>query len=312
MAATPPPQRRNAGPSRGGRRFPPAALRRVGVLGRPEHPALAEVVARLGAWCAREGVQLRFGENLLRHGGEDPTPYHPGIDGVDLLVTLGGDGTLLRGARAVAGTGTPVMGVNLGRLGFLTPVGPEELEEALERFRAGEMAEDDRGTLEGTVVAPGSPPSPPVLAVNDLVLSGSGVARMLELMIRVDAGEGEEEVGAFRSDGIIAATPTGSTAYALSTGGPIVAPWVEGFLVAPISPHTMAVRPLVVPAWATLVLEVGDSPRGLVLSVDGREGPTVHPGDRIAIRRGPSRIRLVTFPERGFFRTLRDKLNWAV
>ncbi len=279
---------------------------RLGVVGHPRYAEIHEVIGRVADFAAREGVELWFEEQLLSGAdGKHLTPE--ACAALDLLLVLGGDGTLLRGARMVAAHGVPVLGVNLGHLGFLTSAAPEELEEALARALAGEVVIDSRMTLEvgalgGDGVFRGS-----FLALNDAVLHKGGVARVIRLAVHVHG----EEVGTYSADGIIFSTPTGSTAYSLSAGGPIVSPAVDCIIATPICPHTLAVRPLVLPADETISVEVLSPTEELILTLDGQEGTLLAPGDRVVVRRGDRPVKLVRFPGQTFFSTLRRKLRWG-
>jgi NAD+ kinase len=232
--------------------------------------------------------------------------------GIDLLVTLGGDGTLLRGARMVMAWEIPVLGVNLGTLGFLTSVTAEEAEEGLDRILRGEGLLDDRFTLEGCVRGPDGQDRARVQALNDLVLHKRGVARVVRLEMAVGPSHALDSIGSFSGDGVILSTPTGSTAYSLSAGGPVVAPWMDAMVVTPISPHTMAMRPLVLSAESILTLHAFDRAEELVLTADGQEAVPIGPDDRVVVRKGERRVHLVRFAGQTFFQTLRRKLNWAV
>lgn len=284
------------------------AIRRVGVVGHPRYARFQAAVEGLRRFADQHGLELRV-ERTLEETIPDAEPFRP--DEVDLLVTLGGDGTLLRGARLVAPYHTPVLGVNLGHLGFLTSIMPDELERGLERVLAGDVVLDTRFTLEVRVLDSSPEEAPAYVALNDAVLHKGGIARVVRLAVFVGEDDDEEEVGTYSADGIILATPTGSTAYSLSAGGPIVVPTVDAILATPISPHTLAVRPLVVPATTTITVEVLSPEEEVILTVDGQEGGALAPGDRIVVRRGEATVPLVRFPDQSFFVTLRRKLHWG-
>ena len=280
---------------------------RVGVVGHARYAELHAVLGRVLAFGERAGVELRFEAGLLPRGtGERPLAPEECAE-LDLLLVLGGDGTLLRGARMVAPYGVPVLGVNLGHLGFLTSASPEELETALSRTLAGEVVIDRRMTLEVAAQGRDGELRGAALALNDAVLHKGGVARVIRLAVHVHG----EEVGTYSADGIIFSTPTGSTAYSLSAGGPIVSPGVECIIATPISPHTLAVRPLVLPADETISVEVLSPTQELILTLDGQEGAALSPGDRVVVRRGERPVKLVRFPGQTFFSTLRRKLRWG-
>jgi NAD+ kinase len=212
-----------------------------------------------------------------------------------------------------AGRDVPVLGINLGHLGFLTAAGEDEVEDALGRLTTGDFLLDRRFTLKATVVSPaGESLGGAFVALNDFVLHKAGVARVTRLDLSVGLGAHQDEIGSFSADGVIVATPTGSTAYSMSAGGPIVVPSVECIAVTAICPHTLAVRPLVVPVDARIRIRAVDRPEDLVLTVDGQEGEVLHGGDSVVVERGDVEIPLVRFPGQSFFATMRRKLNWAI
>ncbi len=291
---------------------------RVGVVGREHAPMLASVLDRLGEWAAGAGVELSV-ESAMRARGALPSNGAGGGVAVeecfaelDLLLTLGGDGTLLRGARMVAPFGVPVLGLNLGRLGFLTAMGAEELETRMGEVVAGEAFLDSRFTVEAAVVREDGSVAGRLWALNDMVLNRGGVARVARLDLFVGEGEGQEEVGSFSGDGLIVATPTGSTAYSLSAGGPVIEPSMQCLVATPISPHTMAMRPLVLPADERLTIRTVDRLGDMVITADGQEILKVGPTDEVQVEKGRVNALLVRFPGQTFFTTLRNKLNWAV
>lgn len=284
-----------------------APPRRIGVVGHPRYAAIHATFDRVVRFARQHGLELAFEPELV----EDEVgalKLHPElIADLDLLLTLGGDGTLLRGARLVAPHGVPVLGVNLGHLGFLTSVGPAELEVALERVIQGDTVMDERMVLEISAESAAGEVHTTCLALNDAVLHRGGMARM----IRISVFAHGEEVGTYSADGIILATPTGSTAYSLSAGGPIVSPVVDCIVATPICPHTLAVRPLILSAAETVTVEVLSPTEELILTVDGQESANLVPGDRLVARRTDPPLRLVRFPGQTFFSTLRRKLRWG-
>ncbi|HUG39074.1 MAG TPA: NAD(+)/NADH kinase [Longimicrobiales bacterium] len=283
-----------------------APFRRIGIVGQSRDPGLEPVLAALTALSDRHGFEL-YAEDPLRERFDGAGDFVPGR--LDLLLTFGGDGTLLRGARTVAAHHTPVLGVNLGHLGFLTSIRPDELEASFDLLAAGAYWLDTRFTLEARVLGSDGREGNPYIALNDAVLHKGGFARVIRLAVRL--GEEEEEVGAYSADGLILATPTGSTAYSLSAGGAIVAPSMECLLATPISPHTLAVRPLILPADTRIEVEIREPSAEVVLTVDGQEGEALVPGDRLVVTRGKATVPLVRFPGQSFFSTLRRKLHWG-
>jgi len=281
--------------------------RRVGVVGHSNYAILRETLARLQAFAGREGVSLCFEEGLREYVG-DGEVLTPGLcEQLDLLITLGGDGTLLRGARLVVTNGVPVLGINLGHLGFLTSASRDEVESALAHWLSGDFAIDARMVLAVHAEGQDGVPGRPHLALNDAVLHKGGTARV----IRLSMSAVHDVVGSYSADGIILSTPTGSTAYSLSAGGPIVSPTVECIIATPICPHTLGVRPLVLPADETVTVEVLSPTEELILTIDGQEHERLVPGQKVVARRADQPVRLVRFPGQSFFSTLRRKLRWG-
>lgn len=281
-------------------------FRRIGVVGQ-RGSKFEAVLDQLVDLAHRHDLELYPEDDIRDMFPGDQRDFLPGR--VDLLLTFGGDGTLLRGARMVASHHTPVLGVNLGHLGFLTSIRPEELEGSLAMLLRNEYRLDTRFTLQARVVRHDGTESTPYLALNDAVLHKGGFARVIRLVVRV--GQDGEEVGAYSADGLILSTPTGSTAYSLSAGGAIVVPSMECLLATPICPHTLAVRPLVLPADMPIEVEIREPSAEVVLTVDGQEGEALVPGDRLVVSRGEATVPLVRFPGQSFFSTLRRKLHWG-
>ncbi len=276
---------------------------RIGVVTKGHDPRLRGVLDRLD-----EAARPLNAEIVA-----EPEGGFSSVDPLDLLVSLGGDGTLLRAARQVGAQGVPILGVNLGRLGFLTAVAESEIESAFSHLASGDYRVEQRATLAGEVRLEDGTVGPSVHAFNDFVIHKSGVARVTRLRLDAEAADGQkEEVGSFSADGVIVSTPTGSTAYALSAGGPIVVPGVPCILATPICPHSLAVRPLVLPATATLEVTSIDRSDDLVLTVDGQEVHTLGPKDRVRLWRSEHTVPLVRFSWNTYFSTLRHKLGWAL
>ncbi len=282
-----------------------APVRAVGVVGHPRYAGMSGAVGEIGAFARERGLVLQAEEELL-----PLLPEAAALDpsALDLLVTLGGDGTLLRGARLVAGLGTRLLGVNLGHLGFLTSIPPRDLRPSLDAVLRGDYWLDERGTLEAVVEGSDGPA---FTALNDVVVHLSGMARLIRIALYVGEDEAREHIGSYSADGLILATPTGSTAYSLSAGGPIVAPGMECILATPISPHSLTIRPLVVPATSVVRVEILPPRDSAILTVDGQQSAEVPTGRSVLVRRGPAPVRLVRFTGQSFFATLREKLHWA-
>ena len=282
---------------------------RIGVLGSRSYEELEEVLERVRRRADELGAGLAVGGEAAAELGPDLPSLEEAWDDIDVLVTLGGDGTLLRGAREAGPRGIPVLGCNLGRLGFLTASSPGELEAAMGRLVAGEYRVEERLTLRVEVPTGegGGGDEGGFYALNDAVVHKSGFARLITLRVRVDG----EEVGQYSADGIVLATATGSTAYSLSAGGPVLVPELDALVATPISPHTLAIRPLVVPAEAVLEVEVGPRSEQPVLTVDGQSGTSLRAGDRVRASRSNQPVKLVQFPGHSFFTVLRRKLHWG-
>ena len=289
---------------------PSHPFRRVGVVARSNHPRLQGALTRLHGFANAHGLELLFEEAI----DEDARPSASTLDLAkgevpDLVVALGGDGTLLRASRMVSGV--PILGVNLGHLGFLTAATEEELESALERLLAGAYLRDRRFTLKAMVLDGAGRTTATSRALNDFVVHHGGVARVTRLSIAVGKEGAEEDIGSFTGDGLILSTPTGSTAYSLSAGGPILVPNMEGIVLTPVCPHTLAVRPLVIPAHERVRVRCLDRTEELVLTVDGQEGLGVAEWGSVVIEKGDEVVNLIRFSGQSFFSTLRRKLNWA-
>jgi NAD+ kinase len=286
---------------------PTRQIRRIGVIGHARYPALAPTLNALARFAAANQLTIATEREL---SGFLPDSADLITEEIDLLISLGGDGTLLRGARMIMHAHTPILGVNLGFLGFLTSIAPAELEGGLQKVLAGDYWLDTRFTLEAQVVDKTGNPGPTYLALNDAVLHKGGVARVIRLAVFI--GKEREEIGSYSADGIILATPTGSTAYSLSANGAIVVPTVDCILATPICPHSLGIRPLVLPPDEEIIIEVRAPASQLMLTVDGQDGEPVNAGDYVVVRRSAATVPLVRFPGQSFFSTLRRKLHWGL
>jgi NAD+ kinase len=278
---------------------------RLGVAGHLGYEGLSEVLATLRRLAPLLGLTLSYEESLRDIAGAAAPAIVPGE--VDAMLTLGGDGTLLRAARIVEGHPVPILGVNLGRLGFLTCCPVEALEDALRRLAAGAYVVEPRMTLDARVRAPNGADRAIWRALNEVVLHKGGFARVVTIWVQADG----ETVAHYSADGIVVATPTGSTAYNLSAGGPVVFPTLETILVTPVSAHTLALRPLVLPPTSEITVRVEDGPDELLVTVDGQVGATFAAGETLVVRRSAHPVPIVRFPESSFFATMREKLHWG-
>ena len=274
---------------------------RLGLVGSPGYPELGAIVGRVRVMADELGVQLYGDEVIQDAAGREYSGLHDHLADLDAILTLGGDGTLLRGARAAGPHGVPVLGCNLGKLGFLTAGPMDRLEEMIRLLNSGDCVEEERLALE--VEAAGCS----WYAINDAVVHKSGAARLLRVRVWVD----DDAVGQYSADGIIVATATGSTAYSLSAGGPILVPSLDALVAAPICPHTLAIRPLVVGADSTIAIEILSGMKGTLVTIDGEAREELTEGDRVTIRRSPHPLRLLRLPGDNFFSVLRRKLRWG-
>jgi NAD+ kinase len=224
---------------------------------------------------------------------------------VDLVVVLGGDGTLLSMARAVGDLGVPLLGVNLGDLGFLTATTLDEMLPAVEATLAGRMVIEDRMMLRARVTRAGET-SGEYVALNDVVIMKAAMSRIINLAVSVQS----EHATAYRADGLIVSTPTGSTAYCLSAGGPILHPAMDAMVLTPICSHTLTNRPIVVPGEHRVEITL-KTDQDTMVTLDGQVGLPLRENDTVAVAKAASKIRLVRFPHKDFFTVLRTKLKWG-
>jgi len=280
----------------------------VGVVGNPSYRDLRTILAHLAKVGPRLGLTLFTEESLDPHW-PDPRPGRlTSGQALECLLTLGGDGTLLRGARGLNGANTPILGVNLGRVGFLTTANAQTFDWALDAMVRKAYATESRLTLVPTIEDKQGRRRTEPSVLNDVVVHKGGVARVVRMRVSVDG----DEVGQYSADGIIVATPTGSTAYSLSAGGPIVVPGVDAIVVTAICPHTLAVRPLVLPSHVTVVIEpMPPWSEEVLVSFDGQVGTTIQPGDKVTVKRAERPVLLVRLGPEGFFARMRKKLQWG-
>jgi NAD+ kinase len=282
-------------------------VRKLGVIGNTRYPGLADVLSSLSSFAPKHGYELIYEDAL--HSFAPGAPLISAADELDFLITLGGDGTMLRGARTVAGLNVPVLGVNLGRLGFLTYCGVEEMEWALQHMARGEYEAQQRMTLVVHAVDDDGKEKDSWVAVNDVVVHKGGFARVVRLRLQVDG----EPIATFAADGLVVSTPTGSTAYSLSAGGPIVLPSLDAITLTPISAHSLALRPLVIPPAMRVEIDAEDGTEAeeLLVTVDGQVGTTLAHNERLVVARSDAPVIFVRFFGSTFFSRLRAKLGWG-
>jgi len=279
-------------------------IRKVGVVAKVASREAVFVAHELSEWLRRRGLEVGLDQATLRARGSAERAFYPG-EPCDLVVVLGGDGTLLSVARTV-GPAAPILGVNLGTLGFLTEVSRGELYPSLVQVLGGRFRVEERSLFDVDLQRNGSG----LLryqVLNDAVITKSALARIIELTLRIDG----HLIARFRADGLIISTPTGSTAYNLSAGGPILSPLLPVAVLTPICPHALSLRPIVVPDTGRIEVTLETQREEVYLTLDGQEGTSLGFGDVVRLGRSDSRVRLVKVTGRGFFDSLRGKLRWG-
>jgi NAD+ kinase len=281
---------------------------RVAIVCKPQKEELARLLPELIGWLRQHGF-----EPLLDLEGGRYTVDVPAVDRTEmparrpgLVIVLGGDGTLLSVARIFAATGTPILSVNLGYLGFLTEVRLADLYSTLEGWCNGCHVLDARVMLHAALWREGALHSSHE-ALNDVVVTKGDIARMGEFTVELEG----KKVARFRADGVIVSTPTGSTAYNLAANGPILTPDVDALVVTPVCPHLLTLRPIVVRGDASLTVRVEGIPNQALLTVDGQQAVALQLGDEVRCRRSSHTVNLVRLTESGFFEALRSKLSWG-
>jgi NAD+ kinase len=281
---------------------------RIGVVTKPRLSAACETLIGLEAWLKERRVDSLWAQEaaeLLPPGDRNVTTREDIPAHSTLVLVLGGDGTLLAMADIIAQSGrdVPILGVNFGSLGFLTEITHPELFAALDSTLAGNIDHDQRMMLRGTIRDESR------VALNDIVFTRTALSRMIDLAVTV----GEQFVTSVKADGLIVASPTGSTAYNLAAGGPIVHPAMDAIVLTPIAPHTLTNRPIVIPAEREIRIRAGVANAGaeIFATFDGQHGFALSQGDEVSITRAPKPIRLVRSTTRNYFEVLREKLKWG-
>ena len=281
-------------------------IKTVGIISKPNSSAAAEIVPALIEWLRGRDITVRLDEESGVYINAAGLPRLETPEGCDLVVVLGGDGTLLSAARAIGQREVPLFAVNLGGLGFLTAIAVDELYPELERALRGEHRIARRRLLQVEVLREEGPVAQ-YQALNDAVITKSGVARMIDLDAHVDS----QFVCAYKADGLIIATPTGSTAYSLSAGGPIIFPSVPTICITPICPHMLTNRPVLVPATSVIRIRSQAPDETAYLTIDGQVGNPLRENDLIVCRASDYSLLLIRPPRMMFFDVLRQKLKWG-
>ncbi len=282
-------------------------MKAVGILTKPKFPEVKTTLTNLSAWLRQRGVTPLLDTATASLIGESGAPNKADIAArADFLVVLGGDGTMLSAARLAEERGIPILGVNMGGLGFLTEVRPDLLYQSLDRVLAGEFVLDERLMLRASIHRR-SEVIAQAAVLNDVVVSKGTLARMIEISISLQ----KQFVTSLRGDGLIVSTPTGSTAYSLSAGGPIMNPSVQALMLTPICPHTLTHRPLMVPNSAEIEVTLTSKDEGAMATLDGQVGVALMQGDVVVLKTSEHRTRLIRFPESSYYHVLREKLKWG-
>lgn len=287
---------------------PESTFKTIGIISRPRRSNIAEVVPPLLSWLAERGLQAVYDIETatVLKGDYVGKTRHQVAQESDLLLVLGGDGTILAAAREAAHHDIPILPINMGSLGFLTSFTVEELYPALESALAGKATIEERVLLlverthNGELLTQQR-------VLNDAVVHKGTLARMIEVELHING----TFVCRYRADGLIVASPTGSTAYSLSAGGPIVQPGVAAILITPICPHTLSDRPAVIKDTSRIELLLSQSSDSVFLTLDGQTGVPLQIGDRVRITRSSERLKLIQPPNKTYFEILRDKLKWG-
>jgi NAD+ kinase len=288
--------------------MPSATIQTIGIFSRPRRADISDIVRPLLQWLAKREVQAVYDTETatsLRDetGGRSREQLAAESD---LILVLGGDGTLLAAAREAAPRGIPVLPINLGSLGFLTSFRIDELYTALEETLAGHLAASERVMLTAALTREGRVLESQCV-LNEAVVTKGAPARMIEVELWIE----DEFVCRYRADGLIVATPTGSTAYSLSAGGPIVHPAVESILITPICPHTLTDRPLVIDDRCNVEMRLRGTAESVYLTLDGQKGLLLESDDRVTIARATERLKLIQPHRKSYYEILRNKLKWG-
>jgi len=282
-------------------------MKRIGLFAKRSNPDAIVVAREVTTWLQERGVEVFLDQRLASDMGDYqgyPGGSIPAM--VNLIVVLGGDGTLISVARRVGDLRTPILGVNLGSLGFLTEITLDELYPMLEKVVAGEFTVTNRIMLDA-VVRRGNQEVGRYRVLNDVVINKGAIARIIDMEVTVD----NDYLTTFKADGLIISSPTGSTAYNLAAGGPIIYPGLHCLVISPICPHMLTNRPIIVSDEAIIRVEVKFKDEDVVLTADGQVGMPLQGGDMVEIRKSRSSTLLIKSPSRDFFEVLRTKLHWG-
>jgi NAD+ kinase len=283
---------------------PKPEISRFGLVAKPQSPYSPSAIKLALDWGKKNGIDILLDADSAYLVNEKGLERKKLLEAVDVLIVLGGDGSFLAAARMATDYSVPLLGVNLGKLGFITEVSLDEFEIVLDYLKAGNFTIQNRMMLEVKVSRQNETRT--ATALNDIVITHRNLARMIEMGITI----GDQSVTQYKADGLIVSTPTGSTAYALSAGGPILYPTLDSVLICPICPHTLTNRPLVIPADATINVDV-HTQNEVIATLDGQVLIEIDQNDDISIYKSKKIVKIIKLPGRTHFDTLRNKLGWG-
>jgi NAD+ kinase len=283
-------------------------MSRVAIISKPQKEELRQLLPELVLWLKAHGHEPLLDPVSANYVMDARVLARPELSSLnpDLVIVLGGDGTLLAAARVFARSGVPILSVNLGALGFLTEVRLADIYTHLEAWANGGCCVESRAMLHSELWRDGKL-SCEYEALNDVVVAKGAIARMGHFAVEVDG----RQAATFRADGVIVATPTGSTAYSLAAGGPVLVPRVDALVVTPICPHQLTLRPMVLPGESRILVRIEGIPDQTFLTVDGQEAIQLRLGDELRCQRSEYSVKLIRLGENGFFDVLRSKLKWG-
>ncbi|MCC6543153.1 MAG: NAD(+)/NADH kinase [Nitrospirae bacterium] len=283
-------------------------IKKIGIISKPRKSDAGPILTDLVRWLKDRGIEPLMDQETAGLIDFESSHKRPDIALLsDFIIVLGGDGTLISVARLIGGRETPILGVNLGSLGFLTEVTLEEMYPLLEKILAGKMSLDERWTLDVSVQR-GNEELAKFTVLNDVVINKGALARMILMETVIDG----RYLNTYRADGLIISTPTGSTAYSLSAGGPIINPKVGAIIISPICPHTITNRPIVVREDVMVEVTLRSENEDVNVTLDGQEGYPLQHLDKVVVKKSANVVQLITSPDKDYYEVLRQKLRWGL
>ena len=284
-------------------------ITRIGIIGNPKKLSALKLAGDLSKWLGKKGIKVFISRDCAGKllDKKQVVENEVLLSNADILIALGGDGTLLSTARLVSSSGIPILGVNLGGLGFLTEINSSRVYEVLEQVLGNKFFVENRMLISGYVLRKGKGKVFHFSALNDAVITTEAIARVLKLETSID----KQYVTTYVADGLIISTPTGSTAYSLSAGGPIVHPALKAIIITPICPHTLTNRPIIVSEKSSISIKPIFETSKITLTIDGQVKFDLLHSDKLVVKKAPYTLKLISLPENNFFAILRKKLKWS-